>query len=195
MPLNMEKLHGKGIRSIGIEISFTDVRSDVTQTLKRNGIGTDDAQVFSIKTVGDNGQSEKPTVLGRLDAVLHKNTRGLNLRGNLIGCKCVVFIYTLYTEPEHTGCGIASNMLAQLPIWVKKEFGFAVDAELLAPAPQWKDDKGEIVQIPFGIAFLVQQTRLISFYSERGFNFNDDFLTMYKRLGVADEYIGKAEGG
>ena len=182
MTINTEKLRSKGIDVVCFEISTVEVSLTIAQALSRNKFSSDDAQPFSLTITGHDDREKKVVVLGRVDAVLHKNTGILRLGENLKSSNSVVFIYTLFVETDFSGCGIATYVLEQLHTWVKQKLGYEVDALLLSPVPQFKNEEGIIVQVPMGVEYFILLMKLISFYTERGFNSCDDLLIMAKQI-------------
>lgn len=138
------------------------------RTLARNGIGDDIAQPFLL-TIYAHDPPGDLTEVGLVQAVHHKSLREFELEPPYNACRQLVYVDLLYVDPQHSGCGLATRVLESLPEIVSAELGGCADAIILAPVPQYRDESGDIKQLPMGREYLAQYLSLIKFYKKRGF--------------------------
>ncbi len=169
------RLLEKGIATVhmDLELDTSKISSLVKDTLERHQFGPKDAQPFIVTLNAYDLSNKWIAVLGTAEGVHHKTPLSLVLDETYGNCRQPLYLNMLFVEREYEKCGIASSVLEHMPELINGEMGASIDAIILAPVPQYRNAEGRIVQLPFGMEFLIKYKELVHFYSNRKFTFCD----------------------
>ena len=176
------KLSERGIATVKLEVGTFKVSASIMMLLARSGLTTDTAQPFSASVKAYNEKNELIAELGVAEGVYHKETRMLTIDEDYHDCKQILFLTMLFTEKEYESRGVATNVLELLPKVINNEFGAKIDAFVLSPIPHCKNSEGQIKQLQLGTEFDDQLSKLLKFYSKRGFVGLTSTFAMGKKL-------------